>query len=214
MKKLFILLCSVILSIPIFAQDLVYTVAAANGTNSTYAGSCVITVNNVNWTVQGNTNMSGTYAITGWGIGGKSLSKAQRTISCKSLPYKFDSISVTHKVNNGITVDSFYVILDSDTIFATQEQITLMQDSNAVVKFKVNQVYSNPSVSFVYVITNNLSKNKRIEFSKAEFYNTNKIDTAIQNAEETVKIIKTIENNQVVIIRDGIRYTVTGTKIR
>lgn len=213
MKKLFILLCSVILSIPIFAQDLVYTVAAANGTNSTYAGSCTITVNNVEWSVQGNTNMSGTYPITGWGIGGKSLSKVQRTISCKSLPYKFDSISVTHKVNNGITVDSFYVILNSDTIFATQEQIALMQDSNAVVNFKFDQVY-NPSVSFVYVVTNSNKSNKRIEFSKAVFYNTNKIATAIQNAEETVKIIKTIENNQVVIIKDGIRYTVTGTKIR
>jgi hypothetical protein len=219
MKKFFIILCSLIFGLNCFAIEPVYTVTATDGTNSDYTKSCVIAVNGVDWTVQGNATMSGKSAITGWGIGGKTkdsiivTNKTPRMISCESLSYSFDSISITHKVNNGLTVDDFYVILNTDTIFASQEQIALMQNSDAVVNFKFKQV-SNPSVSFVYIVTNSNKSNKRIEFSKAEFFQTVKdiptslVTPVIQQTSE-----KFLLNGQIIIRKGEEIYNIMGQKL-
>lgn len=129
------------------------------------------------------------------------------------MPYSFDSLQITHKKNNGVTVDSFYIVLDKDTIKANEEQLVALQDSGAVLNFKFN-TYVNPSVKFVYILTNTGSSNKRIEFYSAEFYLTKDIVSNIQLVKEN-KFIKYFDMNagQMFIVRDNKKYNLLGERI-
>lgn len=67
MKKIFTFIFVAVFAASMFGNTPVYTVTAQYGSNSAYASSCVVTVNEVDWTVEGNCNMNGDYAIGGWG---------------------------------------------------------------------------------------------------------------------------------------------------
>lgn len=195
MKKLFILLCSVILSIPIFAQEQYICVIAADTFNTTsYAAN------------DGKHNIVGSDGQTYVFI----TSYIMKSGQYNSIQSKKDAGSYIGFPTNFI-VDSIVFNL------GTSKYLNFSVKANETNKdgIKVND-------SIYYVIPGSYDSLKVVNETKYTayaryievYYHPNKITTAIQNAEETVKIIKTIENNQVVIIRDGIRYTVTGTKIR
>lgn len=214
MKKTFTFIFAALFAVSLFGNTPVYTVTAQNGSNSGYATSCVVTVNNVDWTVEGNCTVSGSaYAIGGWGLGGKKISGVSRSISCQELPYSFDSLQIIHKKNNGITVDSFYIVFDNDTVRASEEQLVALQDSGAVLNFKF-KTYVNPSVKFVYVLTNTPNQNKRIEFYSAEFYLSQDVVTNIQivTIEKVVKYFDP-RMRQICIIRDNKKYNLLGERI-
>lgn len=214
MKKIFTFIFAALFAVSLFGNAPVYTVTAQNGSNSGYATSCVVTVNNVDWTVEGNCTMSGSgNAIGGWGLGGKKIAGVSRSISCQELPYSFDSLQITHKKNNGVKVDSFYVVLDTDTIRANEAQIVALQDSGAVLNFKFN-TYVNPSVKFVYVLTNAINSNRRIEFYNADFYLIGDVVTDIKNVKTTTYSKYFDSNNgQIILLKDNKKYNIIGARI-
>ena len=88
-----------------------YTLSTASqkGTNSSYAGNCDVTVNDIKWNVTGNTD------INPWRIGGKSISNVDRTVYSKTA-YS-DALSKVEFV--------------SGTVNATWNSLTLIYSTNS-----------------------------------------------------------------------------------
>ena len=184
MKRLSIFFAALLLSASsmMAAETVVYTVTATHGTSTGYATNCDITVDGITWNVEGNTNMTGTASIGGWGLGGKNINGAERIICSKNaIKGDITKIVVTHKTNNGITINNFHLLILSQVddlnnpdavVYATTEDIASMTNSNAVVTFSApeGQSWTNKYYAFVYDLTNTTTSNKRIEFSSAAFY--------------------------------------------
>ena len=160
------------------AEGVAYTVNATHGTSKSYATECDIVVDGVTWTVQGNTNLNEQYSVGGWAVGGKSITNQDRAIYSKdAIKANVKKVVVTHNANNGITVNSFALIVSDaanaagDTVYATAADITAMANKGAVVTFAVpeSKKWDNKYYKFLYNLTNAETKNKRIEFLKAEF---------------------------------------------
>lgn len=180
MKKLSIFFAALVMSVgSVMAADgIVYTVEATHGTSQSYATECDIVVNGVTWTIQGNTNLTGTYPVGGWAVGGKSITNKDRAIYSKdAIKANIKKIVVTHNANNGINVNSFAMIVSDaanaagDTLYATAADIAAMGKNGAVVTFIIpeGKTWNNKYYKFLYNLTNSADKNKRIEFLKAEF---------------------------------------------
>lgn len=203
MKKFTLFFAALMMSVvSVSAADVaVYTVSAANGTNSNYAGDCDIVSNGITWNVQGNTAMEGQYAIGGWGLGGKKIINQDRAIYSKdAINANIKQVKVTHNANNGIFVNSFAMIVSDasnsagDTVRATAEDIKAMANKEAVVTFAIpeGKVWNNKYYKFLYNLTNQAANvNKRIEFAKAEFFGEGGTDipaTAIALDQTTLEL--------------------------
>lgn len=181
MKKCTLFFAALVMSVGnvLAAEGVAYTVTATHGTSKSYATECDIVVDGVTWTVQGNTNMNEQYSVGGWAVGGKSITNQNRAIYSKdAIKANVKKVVVTHNANNGITINSFALIVSGaanaagDTVYATAADITAMANKGAVVTFIVpeNKKWDNKYYKFLYNLTNtDTKKNKRIEFLKAEF---------------------------------------------
>lgn len=181
MKRLSIFFAALFTSVGcmIAAESVAYQVVAEKGTNFSYTGSGDIVVNGITWTAQANANVSTeTGGIGGWGIGGKNITATDRAIFSKnSIAATITKVVVTHKANNGLTVNSFALIASEesnvagDTIWATADDLTNMKNTNAVVEFVVpeGKNWTNKYYKFLYNVTNATKNNKRIEFYSADF---------------------------------------------
>lgn len=185
MKKITLFFAALMMSVGsvLAAEGVAYTVTATHGTSKSYATECDIVVDGVTWTVQGNTNLTDQYAVGGWAVGGKSITNQDRAIYSKdAIKANIKKIVVTHNANNGITVNSFALIVSAaanaagDTVYATAADITAMANEGAVVTFTIpeGKTWNNKYYKFLYNLTNTYEKNgkpqnKRIEFLKAEF---------------------------------------------
>jgi len=180
MKKCTMFFAALVMSVGsvLAADGVAYTVTATHGTSQSYATECDIVVDGVTWTVQGNTNLNGQYSVGGWAVGGKSITNQDRAIYSKdAIKANIKTVVVTHNANNGVTVNSFALIVSDaanaagDTVYATAADITAMANKGAVVTFAVpeNKKWGNKYYKFLYNLTNSGTSNKRIEFLKAEF---------------------------------------------
>ncbi len=185
MKKFTLFFAALTMSVGsvLAAEGIAYTVTATHGTSKSYTTECDIVVDGITWTVQGNTTMNGTGAVGGWAVGGKSITNQDRAIYSKdAIKANIKKVVVTHNANNGITVNSFALIVSAaanaagDTVYATAADITAMADKGAVVTFTIpeGKTWNNKYYKFLYNLTNTYEKNgkpqnKRIEFLKAEF---------------------------------------------
>ena len=182
MKRLSIFFAALLTSVGcmIAAESVAYQVVAEKGTNFSYTGSGDIVVNGITWTAQANANVSTEQGgIGGWGIGGKNITAVNRAIFSKnSIAATITKVVVTHKANNGLTVNSFALIVSDesnvagDTIWATADDLTKMKNANAVVEFAIpeGKTWANKYYKFLYNVTNtDTKKNKRIEFYSADF---------------------------------------------
>ncbi len=181
MKRLSIFFAALLTSVGcmIAAESVAYQVVAEKGTNFSYTGSGDIVVNGITWTAQANANVSTEQGgIGGWGIGGKNITAVNRAIFSKnSIAATITKVVVTHKANNGLTVNSFALIASDesnvagDTIWATADDLTKMKNANAVVEFAIpeGKTWANKYYKFLYNVTNATKNNKRIEFYSADF---------------------------------------------
>ena len=203
-------------------KDIVYTLVATQGDNSSYDGSCDIKVGDYTWTVEGNCTLEGTYAIGGWGLGGgkkEGLAEQDRAIySHEALPFNISKVEVTHKkVVAGLTINSFKLVV-SDASNQAGEEIEVDAKSiveNAVVTFErpEGSDWTNKHYKFVYNLTAESGKNVRVEFSKADFYGV-AISEGFENTIVAAKAVKVIRNGQMIIVRDGMEYNVLGTVVK
>lgn len=109
-----------------------YTLSTASvtGTNNSYAGNCDITVNNIKWNVNGNTQTNP------WRIGGKNLTKVNRTVYSKTA-YS-SALSKVEFVAGSTTATWHSLTLE----YSTNSSFS---DAQSIV---VNSVAANTTISF------------------------------------------------------------------
>ena len=150
------------------APSVVYTLTPTNGTNSSYADNCDITIDGITWNLTGNSQMSP------WRIGGKSLDNQDRELYSKTaIIQDISSIEVTHGEASGITVNSVKLIVASDSSFETVVSEITKNDfaANSTMTFERpgGKSWANCYYKFVYNVTVSVSSNKFVSFTSAEF---------------------------------------------
>ncbi len=220
MKKFFSFVAAILCAASMMAEDaVVYDVPATQGSNSNYAGSCEIQVGNYTWIVEGNCTLEGAYAIGGWGLGGgkkEGLAEVDRAIYTKqALPFEISKIEVTHKkVFDGLTINSFKLIVSDESNAAGTEVAAAVAEvvTDATITFERPEGadWTNKNYKFVYNLTAASGKNLRLEVSNIKFYG---LATAIDNTTIAEKAVKVIENGQLVIIRNGVKFNAVGAVI-
>ena len=169
MKKFTFLLSAMLLACATFASESgCYTLTPATGENNSYASNCDITIAGITWNLTGNSKMNP------WRIGGKNLSKVDRTLYSKTpLNYDVTKIVVTHGAATDITVNSFTLLVagKADFLDAVSYDGTFVANSTATFTRPDGADWNNKYYKFVYNVTVKATdKIKFIEFTQAEFY--------------------------------------------
>ena len=148
-------------------ETVVYTLTPTAGSNNAYADNCDITISDITWNLTGNSTM------IPWRIGGKSLTKVDRTLYSKTaMPCKVTKIEVEHGTASSVIVNSFKLIVASDAHFSnviTTVEETFKASATTTLTCPSGADWSNAFYKFVYNVTIGDS-NKYIQFSGAKFY--------------------------------------------
>ena len=146
----------------------VYTLAPATGSNSSYAGDCDVTIDNVSWNVVGNATM------IPWRLGGKSLTSVDRTVTSNAAVSSQNISSVKLTVGNAdsITVNSLTLKVGTTKGASDVSAVTATFEANSDITFDrpSEKDWSNCYFTFVFNVTVSGSSNKFVQFTKAVFY--------------------------------------------
>ena len=149
----------------------VYTLAPAAGSNSSYAGSGDVTIDNVTWSVNGNTTM------IPWRLGGKSITNTDRTVTSTVAVSSENISSVVLTVGNAsdITVNSLTLKVGTSQGDNDVSSITATFEANSDITFErpSGKDWSNCYFTFVFNVTVSVNSNKFVQFTKAVFYANN-----------------------------------------
>ena len=173
--KRLVMLLMVLMTISVgtsIAQDeLVYTLTPASGSNNSYTGNCDITISGIKW------NLTGNSTTQPWRIGGKSLTKVDRTLYSKTaITDDISKIVITHGAANSITVNSMTVIVSTSengggTVISTLTP-TFSANGDVTITRPDGKEWSKAFYKIVYNVTVSSTSNKFIEFTSAKFYKT------------------------------------------
>lgn len=173
MKKILLLLFALVTCINAWGDEVIaYTLTPTEGSNSAYASNCDVTCDGITWNVNGNAQM------VPWRIGGKSITKVDRTVYSKTaIADSITSIVLTHGAASSITVNSLTLVVASNASFSTVvSTVTGTFVANGATTFTCPEGtnWYNCFYKFVYNVTvSNKSSNKFIEFSGAVFNKLN-----------------------------------------
>ena len=145
-----------------------YTLTPERGTNNSYTGNCDIEIDGITWNLTGNSQQ------LPWRIGGKSISKVDRTLYSKtSISENVSKIEVKHGAASSITVNSWTVIVSKNSDFSNPVSSltpTFSANSTTTITRPDGADWSNCYFKFVYNVTVSGTSNKFLEFSEAKFY--------------------------------------------
>ena len=145
-----------------------YTLEPASGTNNSYTGNCDITISNITWNLEGNSQQ------IPWRIGGKSLTGVDRNLYSKTaISDNISKIEVTHRDASSITVNSWTVIIASDASFNTVVSTltpTFVANATTTITRPDGADWSDCYYKFIYNVSVSGTSNKFLEFSQAKFY--------------------------------------------
>lgn len=154
-----------------WAEDADYTLTPSAGSNNTYTGNCDVTVDGITWNVTGNAQM------TPWRIGGKSITKVDRTVYSKTAyTSAVSKIDLTVGAASSITVNSLKLVYSTNADFSNSSEISKTFAANSTISFEAD-FPENAYYKFVFNVTVSGTSNKFVEFSKVEFYNKSGDDT-------------------------------------
>ena len=151
------------------AEEVVYTLTPASGSNNSYAGNCDVTIDDITW------NLTGNSTTTYWRIGGKSITNVDRALYSKTaIQEDISKIVISHGDASSITVNSVELIVSTDAD-GTGTTITSLEGSfsaNSTMTFTrpAGTSWADAYYKFVYNVTVSGSSNKFVEFKEAEFY--------------------------------------------
>lgn len=148
-------------------DSVVYTLDTnTSGSNNSYDGNCDMTVKNITWNLQGNSQQQP------WRIGGKSITAVDRTLYSKTaIPENISIIEIEHGSSN-ITVNSAKLIVAKDANFSdvvSTVGLNFTANSTVTASRPDGANWSNCYYKFVYTVTNTTNSNKYFEFKKATF---------------------------------------------
>lgn len=154
------------------APVIAYTLTPVAGKNSVYGtASGDIDCDGVTWSVMGNVT------LLPWRIGGKSLTKEKRLIySTSPIADKIIKVVVEHGNADGITVDDLTLTVHNSKDEAASgnnpvSTVSVPFVANDSATFNADADWTGKYYRLTYTVTvTATSKNKYIEFKKAEFY--------------------------------------------
>jgi hypothetical protein len=146
-----------------------YTLSTASqqGSNNSYAGNCDITVSGIKWNVNGNTQ------INPWRIGGKSITKVDRTVYSKTA--YADALSKVEFVSGTTTAtwNSMTLIYSTNADFSDAMTMTASGiGANKTIAFEPDGGFpAGCYFKFVLNVTNtSTSSNKYVQLKEIKFY--------------------------------------------
>ena len=151
------------------AEEVVYTLEPANGTNNSYTGNCDVKINGITWNISGNSQQQP------WRLGGKSITKVDRAIYSKNaISNNVTKIVITHGAASSITVNSMTVIVSTaqnggGTVTSTLTP-TFAANNDVTIDRPAGKDWSGKFYKIVYNVTVSGSSNKFVEFTRAKFY--------------------------------------------
>lgn len=154
------------------APVLVYTLSPVEGKDNSYASAGAdIDVDGITWSVQGNNTM------VPWRIGGKNLSGEKRLVySTAPIADNIKKVVVEHGDASSITVDNLTLTVHNSKEDAASGEnpvstVSVAFAANDSVTFNSDADWTGKYYRLTYTVTvTATSKNKFIEFKKAEFY--------------------------------------------
>ena len=167
-----LLLCAALFGTTAMAQTADYTLDATKASNATtnnaYASTGTVTVDGIDWAVNGN----GT--TQPWRIGGKSLSNAERTVYTKTAyPSEVSQIDLTVGAASSVTVNSLKLQYSTNADFSDATTLTKSFAASSTISFapESGNFPKNAYYKFIFNVTVSVNSNKFIEFKTVEFYN-------------------------------------------
>lgn len=158
----------------VWAEDTLFytldgTQTYSGNESSSYASAIDIEQDDITWSVMGNTN------INPWRIGGKSLDKVDRTVYSKTaMDSAISNVALTVGEASSITVNSLKLIVASDANFSNKiDEVSATFEAKSTIYFTPTsgtEWATGAYYKFIFNVTVSGSKNKFVEFTKAEFY--------------------------------------------
>lgn len=157
------------------AEEVVYTLNPAAGTNNSYTGNCDVTIDDITWNITGNSQM------IPWRIGGKSISGEDRTVYSKTkMNDEISKVELTVGSASNITVNSLTLTVASNEDFSTViENVSATFAANSTITFSPSEgkKWENAYFKFTFNVTVSGSSNKFVEFVSAQFYTLSSTST-------------------------------------
>lgn len=156
-----------------WADDAYYTLDTTNSKNETtnngYAASGTVTVGGIGWTFEGNGK------IEPWRLGGKSITKIDRTAyTTTAMGAAISKVDLTVGEASSITVNSLKLVVASDASFnKVIDEVSKTFKASSTITFTPTSGDSwaeKAYYKFVFNVTVSGSSNKFVEFKKVEFY--------------------------------------------
>lgn len=152
------------------AEEVVYTLEPAAGSNNSYTENCDVEIDGITWNVTGNST------LTPWRLGGKSLTETDRTVYSKTaISSAITKVELTVGGASSITVNSLKLIVASDANFTnTIDEVSKIFSANSTLTFTPTspktEWETDAYYKFVFNVTVSGSSNKFVEFTEAKFY--------------------------------------------
>ena len=165
MKKFLLSIFALMLTVvSINAQEVAYTLTPQKGTNNSYAGNCDIVIDGITWNLTGNSTM------IPWRMGGKSLTKVDRTLYSKTaMDYAVDKVVLSLGTMSSITVNSAKLLVADNASFTNATETSFTAKASTDVEIPVNAA-AGSYYKFVFNVTVSGDSNKYLQVSKAVFY--------------------------------------------
>ena len=174
-KQLRWLLASLMLVVGMsaWAQDPYYTLDtttdAAKTTSNSYAGTGTVTIDGIEWAVNGNGQM---YP---WRLGGKSISNTDRTVNTNTaMGSAINKVVLTVGTASSITVNSLKLTVASNASFSdVLDEVTATFAASSDITFEPStgtEWATGAYYKFTFNVTVSQSSNKFVQFSGVKFY--------------------------------------------
>lgn len=156
-----------------WAQDPYYTLDTtteeAKTTSNAYSGTGTVTLNDIEWAVNGNGQM---YP---WRIGGKSLSSVDRTVNTNTaMGSAINEVVLTVGTASGITVNSLKLTVASDASFNTVlDEVSATFKASSDITFQPTtgtEWATGAYYKFTFNVTVSGNSNRFVQFSGVKFY--------------------------------------------
>ena len=204
MKKFLLSIFAVLFAFAgVQAQDVVYTLEPANGSNNSYAGNCDITIDGITW------NLTGNSQTNPWRIGGKSLTNEDRSLYSKTaMESAVSKVVLTTGTASSITVNSAKLLVAANADFSGAVEYPFSFKASSSIEIPVTAA-SGSYYKFVFNVTVSSTSNKYIQFSKAEFYGTTGEGGGEVEPETPVATLPTVSEENGAKIALGTEITIT-----
>lgn len=172
MKKLFTFLMAAMLFTTAFAAEVVYTLDTSDaektqGSSNSYAGNCDVTVDDITWNVNGNSQQHP------WRLGGKSITNVDRTVFTKTATSQaLSKVTLELGGATNITINSIKLIASTNADFSNGTTLDASGTAgNTTYEFEPAGGFASGSYfKFVFNVTVSENTNRFVQFKKVEFY--------------------------------------------